>query len=123
MSRLFYEDERDAVRSMIAAANKTVQECAHHLWPRMKPQSAYAKLYAQLNGNDDGEQLKFAEVIELMRFCQTLDALLYSCDETLHARPARMAPDDKKLELAAVLREASTVMRQTLDQLQRLDQQ
>lgn len=123
MVQLFYEDERDAVRAMISASGKTLKECANHLWPHMKPDTAQAKLRSQLNGNDDGEQLKFAEVIELMRYCKSPDALYYVCDETSHARPAAIVRDDKRAELVAVLKDTGIVMRQALEQLNRLDQQ
>lgn len=119
-SKLFYEDDRDSVRAMLSSAGKTVKEAACHLWPRMKPDSAYAKLYAQLNAVGD-EEMKFSEVIELMRWCDHFDPLAYICDETLHARPPRKAPNDERLELVGAIKEASQTMQKAMARLDHLE--
>lgn len=120
MTNLFYEDDRDAVRAMLSAANRSVKEAACHLWPRMKPESAYSKLYAQLNAQGD-EELKFSEVVQLMRWCEHFDPLDYICDETQHARPVRKAPNDERLELVSAIKEASQTMQKAMARLDHLE--
>lgn len=121
MTHLFYEDERDAVRAMISNAGKSLKECALYLWPHLKPDTAQAKLRSQLNGHDDGEQLKFSEVVALMRYCDAFDPLLYVCDETQHARPPRKAPNDQRVELVSVIKEASATMQKAMARLDHLE--
>lgn len=116
MTRLFYEDEHDAIAAMIANSGKTVQQCAHEIYPVMKPASAYAKLKAQLNPDGD-EHLRFAQVLHLMKFCEAYDPLYYACDETMHARPDRKAPEDEEVKLVAAITSAASVMERAMKQL------
>lgn len=117
--RLFYEDEYDALQTMLGASGKTVKQCAAHLWPDMKPESAYAKLKDCLNAKGS-EQLKFGQVVELMRFCERYDPLMYQCDETLHARPDRKTIDDESVKLVETINSAASVMSKAMAQLERL---
>lgn len=117
--RLFYEDEYDALQAMIGGSGKAVKECALHLWPDMKAESAYAKLKDCLNPKGS-EQLKFGQVVELMRFCERYDPLMYQCDETLHARPDRKTVDDESVKLVETINSAAAVMSRAMAQLERL---
>lgn len=117
MGRLFYEDEFDALTTMIGASGKSVKQCASFLYPDMKPESAYAKLKDQLNPKGS-EELKFRQVIALMRFCECYDPLMFACDETLHARPDRKAPDDEAVRLVEAINGAASVMNRAMKQLE-----
>lgn len=121
MSRLFYEDEFDALTTMVGESGKTMKECAAFLYPDMKPESAYSKLKDQLN-HKGSEQLKFRQVVALAKFCEQYDPLLYFCDETMHARPDRKAPADEKVKLVEAIHGAADVMNKAMRQLERLDQ-
>jgi hypothetical protein len=119
MARLFYEDEFDALNTMIGDSGKTVKECANHIYPDMKPDSAYAKLKDQLN-HKGTEELKFRQVLALMKFCESYDPLMYACDETLHARPDRKAPADEEVRLIEALNGAVDTVNKTMQQIERL---
>lgn len=119
MSRLFYEDEFDALATMIGNSNKTVKQCASFLSPDMKPDSAYAKLKNQLSQSGD-EELKFRQVIALMKFCEAYDPLMYACDETLHGCPDRKAPADEEVRLVEAINGAAEVMTKAMRQLEQL---
>lgn len=121
MPRTFYEDETEAVRAMIADSGKTIKECALHLWgASMKPEVATAKLRAQLNHHNEGERLKFADVLALMKYCDAYDPLFYLCDETSHGTPPRLSTQDQQVELAETLRQAADMMARTMARLDRL---
>lgn len=118
-SRLFYEDEYDALQSMVGTSGKSIKECAAHLWPDMKPASAYAKFQDCLD-RKGSEQFKFSQVIELMKFCGRYDPLMYQCDETLHARPDRKTAADETVKLAETINQAANIMSKAMAQLERL---
>lgn len=117
MSRLFYEDEFDALATMIGASGKSVKQCASFLYPDMKPESAYAKLKDQLNPKGS-EELKFRQVVALMKFCEAYDPLMFACDETLHARPDRKAPEDEAVRLVEAINGAASIMNRAMKQLE-----
>jgi hypothetical protein len=119
MRRLFYEDEFDALQAMVGGSGKTVKQCASFLYPDMKSESAYAKLKDQLNPKGS-EELKFRQVLALMKFCENYDPLLYACDETCHARPDRKAPEDEAVRLAEAITGAADMMNRAMKQLERL---
>lgn len=121
MRRLFYEDEYDALNAMVGGSGKTIKQCAAFLFPDMKPDSAYAKLKDQLNPLGS-EELKFRQVIALMKFCETYDPLLYACDETYHARPDRKAPEDEAVRLVEAINGAAEIMTKAMRQLERLQE-
>lgn len=118
-TRLFYEDEFEAMASMIASSGKAHKECAAFLWPEMKLTSAIAKLHACLDRNGD-ERLKFGQVLALMNFCGHYDPLYYACDELMHARPDRKAPRDDELKLMEAINSAADVMNRAMAQLERM---
>ena len=105
MSSHFYDDEFHALRSAIEDA-KGYKDTAMHLWPSMKPESAYARLKACTNLHGD-QRLKFGEIVEVMRFNQRFDPLYFVCDETLHHRPAQKSPEDEAGKLVSIIESAS----------------
>ena len=117
--KLFYDDEFEALQNMVSGSGKTVKEIAAHLWPEMRPESAYAKLKACLNSKGD-ENFRFGQVIALMKFCNCYDALFYICDETMHARPDRKAPEDESVKLVEVIEGAADTMTKAMAALERL---
>jgi hypothetical protein len=50
----------------------------------------------------------------LMRFCESYSPLMHACDETLHARPARKAPEDELANLTEVIHGAADTMNRAL---------
>lgn len=115
--RLFYDDEYSALQLMIAASNRTFAECAHFLWPAMKPESAYTKLKRCCDSHGD-ERLSFGQVIALMKFCGQYDPLYYACDETLHARPDRKAPGDQEQRIVESIDNAAHSLQRAMQELQ-----
>lgn len=101
MTKLFYDDEADALAQMIANSERSVKQCAMFLWPGMKPESAYARLKVCLTAGGD-QYLRFGQIIALARFCETADPLYFMADELEHERPVKRAPED---ELTKLLRE------------------
>ena len=97
MHKLFYDDEFAALRDTIENG-KGYKATAMHLWPAMRPESAYARLKVCCNERGD-QHLRFGEVVRVMQFNERFDALYFICDEVGHDRPARRAPADKQAEL------------------------
>lgn len=95
--RLFYDDEYAATRAAIEDG-RGYKETAQHLWPSMKPESAYSRLKACLR-EDKPEKLEFGEVVALCNFNNRFDPLAWMCDQTMHERPARKSAKDKATEL------------------------
>lgn len=114
--KLFYEDEFEALQLMISSSGRSVKEVAAYLYPHLKPESAYARIKACLNPEKD-ERLTFGQIIAAMVFCERFDPLMYACDETLHARPDRKAPEDEEVRLVAALSEASQMMERAMKQI------
>lgn len=111
-----YEDEYDALAQMIANSEKSAKELAVYLFPHMKVESAHARLRACLNAEKD-ERLTFGQIIAAMRFCGRYDPLMYACDETLHARPDRKAPEDQAARIAESIDSATATLNQALKAL------
>ncbi|MGQ8876600.1 hypothetical protein ACUTR7_03760 [Delftia sp. NA_296.1] len=111
-----YEDEYDALAQMIANSEKSAKELAVYLFPHMKLESAHARLRACLNAEKD-ERLTFGQIIAAMRFCGRYDPLMYACDETLHARPDRKAPEDQAARIAESIDSATATLNQALKAL------
>lgn len=107
--KLFYDDEFDAIAVAIGDSGKTFMAVAQHMFPDMKAESAYAKLKTCVSPTGD-QRLTFGQVIRLMRFCEAYDPLLHACDETLHARPDRKAPEDEFVKLAEVITGAANTL-------------
>ena len=107
MTKLFYDDEFDALAQVIANSDKPFKQCAAFLFPHLKPESQYARLKACLNAEKD-ERLTFGQIIALCKFCEAYDALHFMADELEHDRPAKRAPED---ELTKLLREYMEIKR------------
>lgn len=118
-TKLFFEDEHEALQLMVSNSGKSIKEIACFLWPDMKPESAYAKLKACLNPKGD-ENFRFGQVIALMKFCNSYEPLEYACDETMHARPDRKAPEDDMIKLSETIQGAADVLAKATAALERL---
>lgn len=118
MSRLFYDDEFAAIREVIESG-KGYKKSAEHLWPSMKPESAYARLKACTTEAGD-QRLKFGEIITLMVFNERFDALHYLCDECLHSRPLPKTPADEEAKLVVVIESAANTLDHALRSLDSL---
>ena len=114
--KLFYEDEFEALQMMVSNSERSSKELAAFLFPHMKPESAYARLKSCLNPDRD-ERLTLGQIIAAMVFCKRYDPLMYACDETLHARPDRKAPEDEEVRLAEAIQQASDTMAKAMRQL------
>ena len=111
--KLFYDDEFDAIATAIGNSGKPFKIVAAHIFPDMKPESAYAKLKACCSPTAD-ERLTFGQVIRLMTFCESYDPLMHACDETLHARPDRKSPEDETVKLVEVINGAAHTMERAM---------
>lgn len=118
-TKLFYEDSYEALQLMVSNSGKSIKEIACFLWPDMKPESAYAKLKACLNPKGD-ENFRFEQVLALMKFCNSYEPLQYACDETMHARPDRKAPEDDVVKLSETIQSAADVLAKATAALERL---
>jgi len=117
--KLFYEDEFDALEQMVASCPHKRKEIAAFIFPDHKPETAYAKLMARMNRFGD-ERFTYTQVLRLMLFCNAYDPLYYACDELLHARPARVAPEDEEVKLVEAINGAAKVMQSAMAQIERL---
>ena len=117
--KLFYDDEYEALNLMVSNSQKSAKELAAYLFPHLKAESAYARLKACLNPEKD-ERLTFGQIIAAMNFCACYEPLMYACDETLHARPDRKAPEDEEVKLVEAINSAATVLNRAMQQLEHL---
>jgi hypothetical protein len=117
--KLFYDDEFDAIQTAIGNSGKAFKIVAAHMFPDMKPESAYTKLKKCCSPEGD-ERLTFGQVIRLMAFCEQYDPLLHACDETLHARPDRKAPEDEAIKLVEVVNAAANTMERAMKAIEHL---
>ena len=114
---LWFEDEYEALNLMISNSQKSSKELAGFLFPHMKPDSAYARLRSCLNPEKD-ERLTFGQIVAAMKFCECYEPLMYACDETCHARPARVSPADEEVKLVEAITGAAEVMNKAMKQLE-----
>lgn len=121
MTREFFDDEHDAYLAMIGSSGKTVKECACHLFPALKPESAYAKLKDKLNPKGS-EHLRIGELLALMRYCQSYEPLMQLCDETLHHRPERKQVEVEQLRLVETIGKATDTLARAMQQLEQLQE-
>lgn len=117
--KLFYEDEYEALALTISDSERSFKEVAMYLFPHLKAESAYARLKSCLNEPKD-ERLTFGQVIAVCKFCERWHALMYFCDETMHARPDRKAPADERVRLTSAIADASATLQRAMAQLERL---
>ena len=117
--KLFYDDEFDAIATAIGNSGKQFKLVASHIFPDMKPESAYARL-KECCSPTGNQHLTFGQVIRLMVFCETYSPLMYACDETLHARPDRKSPADELVNLAEVIHGAADTMNRALKAIEHI---
>lgn len=117
--KLFYDDEFDAIATAIGNSGKPFKLVAAHMFPDMKPESAYARLKECCSATGD-QRLTFGQVVRLMQYCEAYDPLLYVCDETLHARPDRKAPQDELVNLTEVIHGAADTMNRALKAIEHI---
>jgi hypothetical protein len=117
--KLFYDDEFDAIATAIGNSGKPFKLVAAHMFPDMKPESAYARLKECCSSTGD-QRLAFGQVVRLMRFCEAYDPLSYACDETLHARPSRKDPSDELVNLTEVIHGAADTMTRALKAIEHI---
>ena len=117
--KLFYDDEFDAIATAIGNSGKPFKLVAAHLFPDMKPESAYARLKECCNPTGD-QRLTFGQVVRMMRYCEAYDPLSYMCDETLHARPSRKDPSDELVNLTEVIHGAADTMNRALKAIEHI---
>jgi hypothetical protein len=111
--KLFYDDEFDAIATAIGNSGKPFKIVAAHMFPDMKPESAYARLKDCCTATGS-QRLSFGQVVRLMTFCECYDPLQYACDETLHARPDRKSPEDEAVKLVEVMAAAAQTMERAM---------
>lgn len=117
--KLFYDDEFDAIATAIGQSGKPFKIVAGHIFPDMKPESAYARLKECCSPTGD-QRLTYGQVVRLMHFCEAYDPLYYACDESLHARPDRKAPEDEAVKLVEVINGATGTIERALKALDHL---
>ena len=117
--KLFYDDEFDAMATAIGNSGKKFGDVAMHMFPDMKAESAYSRLKACVSVLGD-QRLNFGQVVRLMCYCECYDPLLYACDETLHARPDRKAPEDEAVKLAEVINNAANTIERAMKAMNHL---
>lgn len=102
MSKLFYDDEYDALAQTITNSEHEFKAVAAFMFPHLKATSQYARLKNCLNAERHDERLTFGQVIAMCRFCGSFDALYFMADDLAHDRPLAKKPED---EMAALQRE------------------
>ncbi len=117
--KLFYDDEFDAIATAIGDSGKPFKHVASHIFPDLKPETAYARLKECCSPVGD-QRLTFGQVIRLMAYCEAYDPLQYACDETLHARPDRKAPEDEAVKLVEVIASAANTMERAMKAMEHL---
>lgn len=116
-TKLWFDDEFEALNLMISNSQKSSKELASFLFPHLKPDSAYARLKACLNPEKD-ERLTFGQIVAAMKFCECYEPLLYACDETFHARPARISPADEEVKIVEAINGAAEIMQKAMKQME-----
>lgn len=117
--KLFYDDEFDAIATAIGDSGKPFKDVANYMFPDMKVESAYARLKDCCNPTGT-QRLSFGQVLRLMAFCECYDPLMHACDETLHARPDRKAPEDEAVKLVEVINGAANTMERAMRAMEQL---
>lgn len=118
-TKLWFDDEFEALNLMVSNSSKTSKELAGFLFPHMKSDSAYARLKSCLNPDKD-ERLTFGQIVAAMKFCECYEPLLFACDETLHARPPRISPADEEVKLVEAISGAADTLNKAMRQLESL---
>ena len=122
-SKLFYEDEYedeyDALNAMIVNSDLSYKKVALHLFPYLKPESAYARLKACLNSEKD-ERLTVEQALEICKLCARHDLLMYMCDRLGLTRPVRKVPEEEQGVLVQKIDAAAATLSKAMEQLERM---
>ncbi len=118
-AKMWFDDEFEALNLMVSNGRKSSKELAGFLFPHLKPESAYARLKACLNPEKD-ERLTQGQIIAAMQFCESYEPLMFMCDETMHARPNRVAPKDEEVKLVEAINGAADVLNKAMRKLENL---
>ncbi|MFT3815245.1 MAG: hypothetical protein QM740_18005 [Acidovorax sp.] len=119
MTKFAYQDEYEAITCAIGASGKPFKLVAAHVFPDMKPASAYARLKACCSPTGD-QRLTFGQVLNLMAFCECYDPLYHACDETLHARPERKSLEGEAVKLMEAINQAADTMNRAVRAMEQL---
>ncbi len=114
----FYDDQFQAVRTAIEGG-VGYKKTAMHIWPGMKPESAYARLKNCVSGTSD-QKLDMGEVLAVCQFNGRYDPLYWLCDETMHARPIQRNAKDVAKTLAASIQESVELQGKQMARLESL---
>ncbi|MFA6204413.1 MAG: hypothetical protein WC710_14640 [Gallionella sp.] len=117
--QMWFDDEFEALNLMVSNSKRSPKELAGFLFPHLKQDSAYARLKACLSPDKD-ERLTFGQIIAAMKFCECYEPLLFACDETCHARPARISPRDEEVKLVEAISGATETLNKAMRQLENL---
>jgi len=117
--KLFFDDEFDAISCAIGNSGKPFKLVAAHMFPDMKPDSAYSRLKACCSPVGD-QRLTFGQVVRLMQYCECFEPLSYACAETNHAVPVRQAPADELVNLTEVIHGAAETMNRALKAIEHI---
>lgn len=115
----FYDDHFHAVRAAIEGSERSYKEVAGHLWPSMKPMSAYARLKACTHDGGD-QKLDLAEILAICRYVNRYDPLYYLCAETMHDRPRQHQAAEMAQTLVQQLATQGEEFRRTSERLESL---
>jgi hypothetical protein len=118
-TKLWFDDEFEALNLMISNSQKSSKELAGYLFPHLKPDSAYARLRACLSPDKD-ERLTFGQIIAAMKFCGGYEPLYFACDETMHGRPDRKQVKDEEVKLVEAIEGAASTLNKAMRQLENL---
>lgn len=118
-----YQDQFEAIALAIADSGKPFKLVAAHVFPDMKPASAYARLKACCSAAGD-QRLSLGHLLMLMEFCERYDPLYFLCDELGLRRPRKQEPDheyeDEAVKLVEVINHAADTMNRAMRAMEQL---
>lgn len=116
--KMNYDDEFEALRSVIEDSDKGYKNVAIYLFPHLKMESAYSRLKACLNPEKD-ERLTLGQIIAMCRYCNRYDALHFMADELSHKRPDIMPVEDEEAILMQEFIRAKKDLEKIADRLEK----
>lgn len=122
MIQRMYQDQFEAIAMAIADSGKPFKLVAAHVFPDMKPASAYARLKACCSASGD-QRLSLGHLFLLMEFCERYDPLYFLCDELGLRRPRSREPEDEEEDEAVKLVEVMNSAAQTMERAMRAMEQ
>lgn len=120
MEEIMCDDIYEALNMMISNSRRTFKEVAYHLFPNIKPDSAYANLKNCLK-REGLNKLDPEQILELMRYCDSYEFLYYLCQETFHEIPNRLPIEDQKIKADEEIRRAQEIIKKNEAFLRKLD--